>query len=86
VGCTGGLVNNIGEALADPQVQLRHMVVEIGHPVGGRYKTTGNPIKMGFQDSLRPPPMLSQHTEEVLGARLGYSSRDIQSLREARAS
>ena len=43
----GGPVNNIAEALADPQVQLRDMVVEIDHPVAGAYRTAGNPIKNG---------------------------------------
>ncbi len=81
----GGPVNNIAEALADPQVQLRNMVVEIDHPVAGRYKTAGNPIKMGFQESFRPPPTLGQHTSEILSELLGYSCGDIQSLREAGA-
>ena len=74
-----------GKTLADPQVQLRNMVVEIDHPVAGRYKTAGNPIKTGGEESFHPPPTLGQHTEEVLGGLLGYPSSDIQSLRKARA-
>ncbi len=68
----GGPVNSVAEALADPQVQLRNMVVEIEHPVAGRYKTAGNPIKTGGEESFHPPPTLGQHTEEVLGGLLGY--------------
>jgi len=79
----GGPVNNIAEALADPQVQSRHMVVEIDHPVAGRYRTAGNPIKIVEQESFQPPPTLGQHTAEVLGALLGYSHSEIQSLRAA---
>ena len=81
----GGPVNNIAEALADPQVQLRNMVVEIDHPVAGRYKTAGNPIKMGDETTFQPPPTLGQHSEEVLGELLGYSSQEIQALQEAGA-
>ena len=81
----GGPVNNIAEALADPQVQFRNMVVEIDHPTAGMYKTAGNPIKMGEQESFGPPPTLGQHTEQVLSKLLNYSPDEIQSLREAGA-
>ena len=78
----GGPVNNIAEALADPQVRLRDMVVDIEHPVAGRYKTAGNPIKAGSPDTFDPPPTLGQHNEEILGGLLGYSRWAIASLRE----
>ena len=81
----GGPVNNIAEALSDPQVLLRDMVVEVEHPVAGRYKTVGNPIKLGEPDKFAPPPTLGQDTEDVLGGLLGYSSREIGALREAKA-
>ena len=81
----GGPVNDLAEALANPQVRLRNMVVEIEHPVAGRYRTTGNPIKMGFEETFQPPPTLGQHTSEVLENLLGYSPEDIQSLEDADA-
>ena len=81
----GGPVNNIAEALADPQVQLRNMVVEIDHPVAGRYKTAGNPIKMGVEETFKPPPTLGQHNEDLLVGLLGYSSQEIQALQKAGA-
>ena len=62
----GGPVNNIAEALDDPQVLLRDMVVEIDHPAAGTYRTAGwaNPIKSGSQsglaDTFAPPPTLGQ--------------------------
>ena len=80
-----GPVNNIAEALDDPQVQMRNMVVEIDHPTAGTYKTAGNPIKNGAPETFDPPPALGQHTDEVLGELLGYSSSEIESLREASA-
>ena len=80
-----GPVNNIADALDDPQVRLRNMVVEMDHPVAGNYRTAGNPIKSGTPDRFEPPPTLGQHTEEVLGGLLGYSSSEIASLCEAEA-
>ena len=79
----GGPVNNIGEALADPQVQLRDMVVEIDHPVAGSYRTAGNPIKSGTSDAFAPPPTLGQDTDAVLTGLLGYGDGEIAALRES---
>jgi crotonobetainyl-CoA:carnitine CoA-transferase CaiB-like acyl-CoA transferase len=81
----GGPVNNIAEALADPQVQLRDMVVEIDHPVAGTYQTAGNPIKSGSPDTFTPPPTLGQDTQEVLTGLLGYSGAEVAALRDAGA-
>ena len=81
----GGPVNNIAEALADPQVQLREMVVEIEHPVAGTYRTAGNPIKTGSPDAFAPPPTLGQDTDDVLTRLLGYSSTQVAALRESGA-
>ena len=81
----GGPVNNIAEALADPQVLLRDMVVEIDHPVAGNYNTAGNPIKTGAPDVFNPPPTLGQDNADVLGGLLGYSLKEIQALRELEA-
>ena len=80
-----GPVNNIAEALADPQVRLRDMVVEIDHPVAGNYSTAGNPIKSGAPDTFNPPPTLGQHNDTVLGGLLGYSRQEIQALRDLEA-
>ena len=40
-------VNNVAQALNDPQISHRNMVVEVDHPVAGKYRMPGNPIKMG---------------------------------------
>ncbi len=81
----GGPVNDIAEALADPQVRFRDMVVEIDHPTAGRYMTAGNPIKMGSAEVFDPPPTLGQHTDQVLEEILGYTANDIQALKDAGA-
>ena len=79
-----GPVNNVKDALNDPQVRHRNMVVEIDHPEIGVYEAIGNPVKssaMADGDFL-PPPTLGQHTEEVLASMLGLSESEIKSLRD----
>lgn len=75
-------VNKFSEALSDPQVLHRRMVVDIPHPQGGTVKAPGNPIKMSVddEDSFTPPPLLGQHTFEVLRT-LGYSDQRIEELK-----
>lgn len=79
----GGPVNSIAEALADPQVLLRNMVVEIDHPVAGAYPTAGNPIKDGGTESFLPPPTLGQDTNSILTELLGYSAAEVSAMRDS---
>ncbi|MFW6093866.1 MAG: CaiB/BaiF CoA transferase family protein [Pseudomonadota bacterium] len=60
-------VNNLAQALSDPQVRWRNMVVELSHPLGGSAEVPGNPIKLSGDDdeSFSPPPLLGAHTVEV---------------------
>ena len=81
----GGPVNNIAEALADPQVLLRNMVVEVDHPTAGRYKTAGNPIKTGAPEEFNPPPTLGLDTSGILTGLLGYSEGEVEALRHTGA-
>ncbi|MEC8857305.1 MAG: CoA transferase, partial [Chloroflexota bacterium] len=81
----GGPVNNIAEALADPQVLLRDMVVEVNHPTAGKYDTAGNPIKTGATERFDPPPTLGMDTSEVLTGLLGYSEGAVEVLRQTGA-
>ena len=80
-----GPVNDVARALTDVQVQARDMVVEIEHPEGGSFRTTGNPIKLSGSpaESYEPPPLLGQHTDEVLASLCGKSGADLARLREA---
>ena len=61
------------------------MVVEIEHPEGGSFRTTGNPIKLSGSpgESYGPPPLLGQHTDEVLAGLCGKSGEELARLREA---
>jgi crotonobetainyl-CoA:carnitine CoA-transferase CaiB-like acyl-CoA transferase len=62
-----GPVNALQETLKDPQVQHRGMIVEFEHPMGS-FKSLGNPVHLSETPVTyrRRPPMLGEHTEEVL--------------------
>ncbi len=77
-------VNTIGQALQEPSLLQRHMVMEVEHPKAGKYKTLGNPIKLGQEEVRHAPPLLGQHNDEILGE-LGYTAGQIQALRQAGA-
>ena len=77
----GGPVYRYEQALNDPHVRERNMVVEIDHPIIGRMKTIGLPIKSsGDLTAIRKPaPWLGQHSEDVLRG-IGYADADIAAL------
>lgn len=80
-----GKVLDFDEAVADPQLTHREMIVEVDHPRWGRARQIGFPIK--FSDTpwrLRiPAARLGDHTDEVL-SELGYPPEEIDRLRKER--
>jgi crotonobetainyl-CoA:carnitine CoA-transferase CaiB-like acyl-CoA transferase len=78
-----GPVNDIAEAIDDPQIRARGMILEEEHPVYGRVKTLGSPIKLDATPASirRGPHTFGQHTDEVLGE-LGFGAKAIAELRE----
>jgi crotonobetainyl-CoA:carnitine CoA-transferase CaiB-like acyl-CoA transferase len=77
-------VNSLDTVLNLPQVLHREMVVEIEHPEIPSLRMPGIPVKFSeTRGTVRlPPPLLGQHTDEVLGA-IGYSINDVTELRNA---
>jgi formyl-CoA transferase len=79
-----GPINSIDRVFADPQVLAREMLVEMEHPVDGKYRVVGSPMKLSETpvQYKTPPPRLGEHTEEVLREILGYEPAQISRLRE----
>ena len=77
-------VNAMDEVFSDPQLLHRNMLVTMDHPKIGEIKQIGVPLK--FSDTpLKlelPPPMLGQHTDEVLVQLCGYSLDEVAALKE----
>ncbi len=67
--CCLMLINNVEEAVNDPQVQQRELVIEIDHPKAGKLKQIANPVKLSATpaETFLPPPGLGEHNEEVVG-------------------
>ncbi|QJD98908.1 CoA transferase [Massilia forsythiae] len=78
-----GPINGLDEVFADPQVQARGMQVGLAHPLAGAVQLVRNPIRMSATPatSERAPPLLGQHTDEVLAEVLGKSGDEIAALR-----
>jgi len=75
-----GACLDTGEVLTDPHLLARDMIVEVQHPVRGRFVTVGNPIKLSASaTTIRPSPLLGEHRAEIL-AELGYSDEQIRAL------
>jgi formyl-CoA transferase/CoA:oxalate CoA-transferase len=78
-----GPVNTLDKVVSDTQVLHRKMLVEIDHPVAGKIKIPGIPVKLSeTPGTIRlPPPILGQHTEEVL-LKMGYNRTTIKELKK----
>jgi crotonobetainyl-CoA:carnitine CoA-transferase CaiB-like acyl-CoA transferase len=78
-----GAIYSVAEVLEHPQVRAREMVVERPHPKLGKVKLTGVPVKLSETpgEATTAPPVLGQHTGEVLGE-LGYSADRMSELRK----
>jgi formyl-CoA transferase len=75
-----GACLDTGEVLTDPHLLAREMIVEVKHPVRGRYVTVGNPVKLSASPTeITPSPLLGQHREEIL-TELGYTTAQITAL------
>ena len=79
-----GPINNMQEVFENPQVRHRGLRVEIPHPAGS-VPTVASPMRFSQTPVTYdvPPPMLGQHTDEILQGLLGMSAQQIAELRES---
>ena len=57
-------------------------MVEVDHPVRGKYLTVGNPVKMSNSiTEVKRSPLLGEHTEEILSKVLGYSAKEVAEIK-----
>jgi crotonobetainyl-CoA:carnitine CoA-transferase CaiB-like acyl-CoA transferase len=82
IGC--GPINKLSQVFEDPHVVARRMVLEMAHSSGQTVKLIANPVKLSETpaDYRLAPPMLGEHTEAVLGERLGLNAAALAALRE----
>jgi CoA:oxalate CoA-transferase len=78
-------VYNVAEAVDDPHLNARGMIIEFDQPQYGKVKVAGCPIKFSETPitTYTPAPLLGQHNEELLAQLLGYSKVQIDALRVA---
>lgn len=77
-------VNDVRQALADPQVLARDMIVEVEHPDFGPLREVRSPVRT--EGEIRHParaPRLGEHTDQILREILSYSDGTIARLRHA---
>jgi len=79
-----GPINTIPDVFEHPQAQVRGLALKAEHPTAGPIQMTGFPYKLSQTpaEARRPPPLLGQHTGEVLTELLGYSAEDVTAFRE----
>ena len=83
LGIAASAVQDSCEVLQDPHLRVREMVIDIQDPARGDYQVIGCPIKIEGNDvPVTPPPLLGEHSEEVLTTMLGMSAEEVSTLRK----
>src|SRR3954466_1099136 len=82
-GVPNGPINDVAQVFEEPQVRARGVKIQLQHPVAGTLPMVSSPMR--FSDTALeyklPPPLLGQHTDEVLRTVLGRSESEIAELR-----
>lgn len=83
VGVPSGPINTFAEVFADPQIVHREMRLDLPHSSAGSVPQVANPVRFSATPVQyhRAPPLLGEHTEQVLGERLSLSPEHIAELR-----
>ncbi|MFG5864299.1 CaiB/BaiF CoA transferase family protein [Metapseudomonas sp. CR1201] len=80
-----GPINDLAAVFADPQVQARGLRVELEHPLAGVVPQVASPLRLSETpvEYRMPPPLLGEHTQEVLQRVLGLAAEQVEALRKA---
>jgi crotonobetainyl-CoA:carnitine CoA-transferase CaiB-like acyl-CoA transferase len=80
-------IYNFDQVYEDPQIRHRQLVKTLPHPLSGTLKVVGNPLN--FSDTpleyRRPPPLLGEHTAEILREVLNLDDAEIERLAQQKA-
>jgi len=82
-GVANGPINNLAQVFEEPQVKARGVRIELEHPVAGRIPLVASPMRFSGTpvEYRNAPPVLGQHTDEILGTVLGRSAAEIAKLK-----
>ncbi|MES2130394.1 MAG: CaiB/BaiF CoA-transferase family protein [Pseudomonadota bacterium] len=78
-----GPINDLHDVFENPQVKARGVAIDMPHPTAGSVKLVRSPMKLSATPTApeRAPPLLGQHTDEVLRELLGHSDEQIAALK-----
>ncbi|HKC44913.1 MAG TPA: CaiB/BaiF CoA-transferase family protein [Burkholderiales bacterium] len=82
-GVPNGPINTIEQVFAEPQAIARGLRLELAHPLAGKVALTRSPMRFSATpvEHERPPPLLGEHTDEILRTVLGFSAGEVEKLR-----
>ena len=85
VGVPCGPINDLAQVFADPQVQARGLAMQLPHALAGLVPQVASPIRLSGTpvEYRNAPPLLGEHTQEILERVLGLDSVAVKALREA---
>ncbi|MGW3652082.1 CoA transferase, partial [Streptomyces sp. NPDC000878] len=79
-----GPILSTKEIIEDSSLAANDMIVTVGHPERGEFTTVGNPLKLSDSPTrITAPPLLGQHTEEILIGELGLGDEELRLLRSS---
>ena len=85
VGVPCGPINDLAQVFADPQVRARGLAMQLPHVLAGLVPQVASPIRLSETpvEYRNAPPLLGEHTEQVLEQVLGLKSGAVEALRRS---